>query len=426
MEKFWLRQGSRVAALVNGARWLEFAVPAVAGWCFAAGCAVLLARRAGWSLTPIVAATAVSVAVISVLGWRRMRRYWFTREDGLVRLDAVLGLHNRLSSAFAGVGDWPRSMPTVEDGFRWRWQRLVAPLVCGLAFFAAALWVPITPEASVAPAKLEMPLALTQVEAALEELKRDNVSDPEALAAMEQKLEALRTQPPDQWYSQGGLEAADALRNETGHAIASLERNLDAVTKTLGDPNRQNGSGAPIAPDKETEWNDTLKGLQSGGLPLNKNDLAELKQCNGKNGLTPQQIQALQKKLSQQAGACQSAMGKVGAALDNAKTCQGDGSQQDAPYQGTGGGGNTAQLGMRDAPTTIAPQQEQALASQDTEHTALGDVMKVTTGQHKVDPNAPAVSSVGGAVASEGSGGEAVWKSAPSPKEETVLRKYFK
>lgn len=410
--------------LVNGARWLECAVPVFAAWCFVAGCALLVARRAGWSAIPIAEASVFAMLLLAGFAWHRTRQHWFSREDGLVRLEAVLGLHNRLSSAAAGVGDWPHPMLNATSGFHWRWQRLVVPLGCALAFLMAAVLIKITPETAMAAAKIEMPLALTQVETALEELKRDAVTEPEALANIEQKLEALRTQTPEAWYSQGGLEAADALREETGHAVASLERHLDAVSQALSESKLGDGSGAPIAPDKETAWNEALKGLQSGGLPLNKADLAALKQCDGKSGLSAQQLQALQSKLGKDGAACKAAMGTVGEALAKAGTVPNTGSPQD--QGGPGGGGDTAPLGMRPLPTDATAQQEQALESKDTEHMALGDVMKVTTGEHKVDPAAAAGPAAGGGVSSAGSGGEAVWKTEVSPKEEAVLRSYFK
>ncbi|MEI8235530.1 MAG: hypothetical protein WCH57_12730 [Verrucomicrobiota bacterium] len=423
MEKFWLRQGGRVALHVNCARWLESAAPAFALGCFATGCALLVARREAWSLGPVGALAGLAAGFIAAFAWRRTRKMWFSRADGLVRLEAVLGLHNRLSSAAAGVGSWPPPQGGVAGHWRWRWQRLAIPAGCGLVFLAAALWMPITPEPPSPAARIEPPLALSQVETALEELKRDAVPAPEALTALEQKLEALRSQPPEAWYSQGSLEAADALREETGHAIATLERHLDTASQALTAQEFSQGSGAPIPPDKETQWNEAMRGLQSGGMPLNKADLAALRQCTGKNGLSPQHLQALQQKLSQNTAACKAAMQTVGEALAQAKTglCEGGGQDQ---LPGPGGG-KTAPLGLRAMAADIQPLQEQALASKDAEHTALGDVMKVTTGAHKLDPNAGATPTAGGAAAAAGAGGEAVWKTAASPKEEAVLRRYF-
>lgn len=421
METFWLKKAGRVALRVNGARWLETAAPAFALLCFAAGCALLLARREGWALPPVAAGTAVASAAAAIYAWRQTKRRWFSRRDGLVRLDAVLGLHNRLSSAAAGIGPWPAPREDVTGRFRWRWQKLATPVGCGTLFLAAALWMPITPEPPAPPVRIEPPLALAQVEKALDQLKRDAVADPRALEAQEQKLEALRAQPPEAWYSQGGLEAADALREETGHAVATLERHLDAAAQALTAADRLPNSGAPIAPDKETQWNEALRGLQSGGIPLNPSDLSALNQCSGKNALSPQQLQALRDKLAQNQAACQGAMQTLGEALAQAGKGEGEAGETAGP----GGGGPTRPLGLRDKGSEAEPQKEQKLESRDAEHAALGDVMKVTSGAHKVDPNAGAAASAGGAAASMGAGGEAVWKTGATPGEEAVLRKYF-
>jgi hypothetical protein len=410
-----------VAAQVNGARWLGFAVPAFAGWSFASGCLLFITRRAGWSARPVAFTTVLAVGLIAGLAFRRMRRHWYTREDGLVHLDAVLGLHNRLSSAAAGVGQWPAPVLLANGGFRWRWQRLAIPMALAACFLTAAIWLPIAPDSPSIPSKMETPLVWSQMAAAVEELKRNQVADPDALAAIEQKLEALRQQAPEVWYSQSSLEAGAALRDETDHAIASLEHNLNSAAMALSQP----GPQQPIAPEKETMWNEALKALQTGGLPLNKPDLAALKQAgSGKSSLSPKQMEALQKKLGQQGAAAQSALGKLGDALANSSTEKLD-VPQDQPGQ-TGGGKQSAPLGLRPTPTALQPEKEQALESDDMEHAALGDVMNITTGQPKVDSSAPAGTAAGGMVTSGGAGGDAVWKITPSPKEAAVLKGYFK
>lgn len=425
MEKFWLKQAGKVAVQVNCARWLEFAAPAAALWSCAAGCFLLAIRRMGWSATPLAAASFVALASIAAVASWKMRRNWFSRRDGLVRLDAILGIHNRLSSAAEGIGTWPPAAACIQSGLRWRWERVGAPLAVAAAFLLAAIWVPITTEKAVAAVKIEPPLAWTQVEAAIEELKREEVSDPEALAGLEQKLELLRQQSQESWYSQSSLEAGASLRDETGHAIAALEKNLDSASKALAQPGQPPSGAASISPEKEASWNEALKGLQSGALPLNKADLSALKQCtNCKSSLSPQQVQALQKKLGQKGVCCKSALAKAGEILSERKT-EALETPQDQPNC-RGGGGKTAPLGIREKPTALQPEKEEGLDGKDMENAALGDVINVTTGTHKVDPSEAPKPAAGGAISSAGSGGDAVWKIAPTPKEQAVLKEYFK
>ncbi|XHR26693.1 MAG: hypothetical protein ACFUZC_12115 [Chthoniobacteraceae bacterium] len=425
MQKFWLRQGGLIAAQVNSACWLEFAVPAVAVWCFVAGCLLLVARHEGWNSYGLLPLSGAVFLIIAAQAFWRTAHRWFTREDGLARLDSVLGLHNRLSSAAAGVGPWPSPMRNIRSGFRWRWLRLVAPAALGGLFLIAAAKIPISRASNPVSAKIEPPLAWSQVETALEELKRAQVPDQDALAAMDQKLDALRRQSPESWYSQSSLEAGAALAEETAHAVSSLEHHLNAAAQALT-PGLQYGNGASIPQDKEALWNEAIKGLQMGALPLNKTDCAALTQCgSGKCSLSREQIAALQKKVRQQAGVCTLALASLGDALSNANYNGKLDSPQDQPGQ-PGGGGGTAPLGIRPTPTSLEPGQQTALQGGNREDAALGDVVGVTAGEHKVDQDAVHGSAFGGNVSSEGNGGEAVWSITPSPKEGEVLKAYFK
>jgi len=426
MNQFWQARAKRVVAQVNAARWLEFVAPAAAGWALTAGCLLLIARRAGWNTRPFLWVAGAAVALIAGFAFWRMRRRRFTHEDALVRLDLVLGLHSRLISAAAGVGPWPSPLPGANGGFRWRWDRLAVPPALGAAFAIAALWLPISPGSTGGPVKTEAPVAWSQVEAAVEALKRNEVADPDALAAIEQKLEALRRQAADTWYSQSSLEAGAALQEETSHAVASLERNLNSASQALAHAGTANEGIAPVRAEKVAMWNEALKGMQSGALPLNKADLAAMKQCDSaKCSLSKGQIQALQKKLGQHGAACQMALGSLGSALGNIKCDDRLDAKQDQPNQ-PGGGGSTAPLGLRQDPTALQPGQDQALKSEDLLHADLGDIVKVTAGEPKIDLKALPGPTAGGAATSGGTGGEAVWKMAPTPGEEAVLKAYFK
>ncbi len=325
-------------------------------------------------------------------------------------------------------------------------------MALGIVFLMAAWWVPISRDAARAPAKIETPLAWAQVESALAELRA--VATPETVEAVEQKLDALRNQSPESWYSQSSLEAGDALRQETGNAIAALERNLDAASRTLAAQGLQGsgeaGSLTPLDANardsaaqsgdaKQAQWDQALAGLQSGALALNKADLAALKQFDpksplntqGSRTLSAQQLQALREKLGQQAGACEAALGKVGEALAKNKELSAEkggqkGAKSDTGAGGTGGGEESAPLGLNASPNTLSPGETQPLSDSEMQHAALGDVLKVVSGSHKVDPTATRPGQAAGKIVSPGAGGEAVWKNELPPAEQTVLRQYFK
>ncbi len=441
MEKFWLKRGRQVALRVNAARWLGFTAPAVAGLGVAAGCAVLIARRNEWNLASVTAISSVLLLVIGWIGWRQARRNWFTGADGLVRLEAMLNLRNRLSSAAQGVGSWPAVPETPErldDHFRWRWTRLLLPPLLGVAFLAAAALFPISRDFA-SPPKVEQPLAWEQIAAALDDLKQENAADPDAIEAMEQKLDALRSQPLEAWYSQGSLEAGDALRHEAANAIAALERHLEAAAQTLS--RHQNSPQSLDASATAAQWKDVMQGLESGALPLGKTELGKLREFNPASAgqLSPEQLQKMQEALSRKANASQAALGKVSDALAEmqARMRQAKGNRPGAPGnepgdpegEGASGqpgpGGGHDPLGLKNAPVTLNPEKLEALEGSGPERTAPGDLLSLSASEHKVDPAEYRGPSAGGS-ASAGAGGEAVWKNELPPAEREVLRRFFK
>ena len=450
MQQFWLNRARRVAARVNEARLLEFALPAIAACCVIGGCALLLVRRNGWNTTAVFQGIGIAALGCLLAGWLRARRKRFTLEDGLVRLDARLRLHNRLTSAAAGVGPWPERVENADDGFRWRGERIATPLGIGLAFLSAAWAVPITPHVDGFRAPTQQPVAWSQVQTALDELKRDKVADPESIAALEQKLDALRQKPAEEWYSHSSLEAGDALRNEAANGFATLEKHLEQASEALDRRVGEDATGAPLeqadAAEAQSQLEQALKGLENGPLSLNRLSMAALKELASKlakgdtnlagRKLSEAQLQELRKKLGEElkrcSGSCQSAMGALGenlgtvaqalakANVSSVTKCLATGAG------GRGGGGGPAPLGLKHAPTELNPGKAQAVAGGDMEHAAMGDVLKVVTGEHRTDPNAGKTAQAGGSAASPGSGGEAVWKSELTPSEQDVLRRFFK
>jgi hypothetical protein len=431
MEEFWLKRGQQVALRLNAARWLGFTAPAVTALGVASGCAILVARRNEWSLIPLAVASGLLLVLLLGIGGWQARKHWSTTADGLVRLDAVLRLRNRLSSAAQGVGSWPEaptSPASCDDHFRWRWSRLLLAPLLGMAFLTAAMRLPISrdPDANAA-AKVEAPLAWEQVGAALDELKREEAADPDALAAMEQKLETLRSQPLETWYSQGSLEAGEALRHEAANAIAALERNLEAATQSLA--KHQNSTQALSASAAAAQWKDVMEGLQSGALPLGKTDLGKLRAFDpaAARQLSPEQLQQLQENLSRKADASHAALGKVSEALDRLaegmSECE-SGEEGKKPSGKPGPGGGHDSLALKNTPTAINPEQEEALQGEGAERLAPGDVLSLSASEHKVDPTE--VRPTAGGAASAGSGGEAVWKNELAPAEREVLRRFFK
>ena len=129
----------------NAAVWLACWLPVVLASAVAATCAILVLRRMGAGLgivwTGLAAAAAIGALAAMGIGLRKQK--FFTRSDALVRLDAILGLHNRLTSAAAGVGGWPDPVLAAGDRWHWRWGQVVSQLVGASALVYAAAVVPL-------------------------------------------------------------------------------------------------------------------------------------------------------------------------------------------------------------------------------------------------------------------------------------------
>jgi len=417
METFWRRKARATARRINLARWLEPVVPAAAGLGVVTGCLLLVGRRNGWELTPLLAGAGLVLLVIAWMGWRRMRRHPFGPGEGLVRLEATLGLKNRLSSAAAGMTPWPEPPPDADDRLRWNWPRLLGPALAGGGFLAAACLIPVSPLHPETVARVEEPPAWAEVEKALEPLKEEEIADPEAIAAIERKLETLRAAPPQQWYGQSSLEASDALRSETASALAGLDRGLGNALAALEAHDASDATGGA----GDTQWKEALQGLAGGAMPLSPAQLAGLPSSLA--SLSAAQKAALAGELAGNAAACAGGMAALGESLARFQKTLGSGEasgEQAAGGPGPGGGHDA--LGIHSKPRALeaAPLP---LASEDTRHLALGDVRGQSLGEH--EPASGAAPAAGGAVRSLGQGGEAVWKNELPPAEQSILREFF-
>jgi hypothetical protein len=66
------------------------------------------------------------------------------------------------------------------------------------------------------------------------------------------------------------------------------------------------------------------------------------------------------------------------------------------------------------------------VSNDDMSHAALGETIKISAGEHTVDPTAYRGTQNAGAAQVEGNGGEAVWRSTYDPQEADTLARFFK
>jgi len=448
----WTRQAATVARKINLAWWVEtLSTPLVTVGLIGA-CVLLLVRREVPDSQPWILASSAAAAVLLLGGiaWLIARRRFEKPEQSMVRIEASMRLRNALSAARAGVAPWPELPPRVDAGVDWAWQRVIVPPLAALAFLTAGLLIPVSARSTAADDHPDQPLAWENLEADLERLDQEEVIDEAYIEEMRKKLEELRAQEEEDWFSHSSLEATDTLKKEHAGQVEKLERELGRADKALGD--LQKNAGAMSAAEKDrllNQFDQALQGLQNGGLKPNPGLLDQLKQLDPKNlgAMNPEQLQQLKENMKKAGKACKDCQGGgdgegggqgdewLDELMDGEGNGEGGGQGKDKEGQGekegkgTGSGG--VDQGGGHAPGVLGKEGEKIqvgdltpLESKDLSRSLPGDLLQLQDGEHEVDKTAVGPRA-GGATGATGDGGDRVWKDALDPEEQKALKKFF-
>jgi hypothetical protein len=93
---------------------------------------------------------------------------------------------------------------------------------------------------------------------------------------------------------------------------------------------------------------------------------------------------------------------------------------------GVSRGPGTAPLALKPNETQLGTTNTEAVKNDDLSNAAIGDLMGLGTGKHKVDERIESGPQSGGVMSSNGSGGEAVWQQGATPAEQEALKRFFK
>jgi hypothetical protein len=442
----WRAMARRAAWHVNIGWWLHYLLVPAMGLAVLFAALILIARIQGWPVAPWIAAAALAALLAAAAAWLLARRKFFALDDGLVRLDAHARLHNRLSCAAQGVGDWPAFRADADDGLGWRWRRIVPPLAAALLCLAAAPLVPVR-KAATGSGDIQEPSAWSQVEEWVTTLEQEKAAEPEDLKDIREQLEALRRQPRESWYSHSSLEAGDQLRDQAQQAIQELDRSATMAASTLAqalraqadaatspdgasptaaaDPSLDRGTMAAL----QQQWSNALAGLNASGL---KPDPALMKALQGIDpsklkSIDASKLKEIQAKLGQCKGACAACSGKAGDKFCLGGTNAALAALASGNIPGAGG----IDRGRGDAPLTFHENEAQAgstkfegVSSSDLSGAMPGSVISIQDGRHEVDPNAWHGPEAGGAAAAGGAG-EAAWRGDVMPEEQAAVQRFF-
>lgn len=443
----WQKLARRTAWKVNAGWLVERLTPGLVG-AGAVGFAVIVWLRsqgnvmAAAQLWPWLAGAAVLVGIGALL-WAR--RHFINQEAALVRLESQLRLHNALTVAKLGRGSWPEVPEVAMDGLRWRWERVGAPFMICFVCLLAALYLPVTPKAQAVVADAE-PQAWQKMDEWLEKLKEEKIITPEAEAEELAKVDSLRNQPREKWFSHESLNASDTLKEQLQREIANMGRNLSNAERSLnalqnyGDKLTEEGKEQMLK-----EFAEALEGLKSDTLPLDPSLLKELSQIDPKNlkSMSQEQLNQLREALKNKGGTCDKMGEGEGQGFGQGKGFLGDGLGEDdaglrslddmatgPEKEGPGNGGidrgpGTAPLTLSDEVNDFGAGKNEGVKNEDFSKAQLGTVLGIQDGKHEVDKTSTGPTAAG-AAANQGQGGEQVWRESLTPEEKAVLKRVFK
>ena len=409
----------------------------------AGGGGLLLIRRyfpevMGWQMG---VAVGVALVVTGVIGWGTVRRRFETPERVMVRVESAMRMRNQLSAAQAGVTPWPEVPGKVDAGVHWNWKRVVVPPLASLGLLACGLWLPVSAVVEAEEVGHDEPMAWSQIEADLERLGRDELIDETQLDEVRKKLEELREQDEEEWYSHSSLEATDALKEQFSSDVTRLERDLRKADRTLGEMERR--AGKMTEAQKQSmmnQFDEALRGLEDGALKPNPELLNQLRQFDPQNmgQLDAEQMQQLRENLQkagQAAGEAAEGQGQGQGEewLDELLDGEGDGEGGQNPNgpPGPGGRGGVGKgpadpaggvLGKASDP--LETGELEALEAEDLSRAMPGDLLQLQDGKHQLDESASRVQA-GGAIEDAGAGGDRVWRDRLDPAEQRALKQFF-
>lgn len=435
-ERRWMRKASEVVAKVNVAWWVEKFNWLLLGFLVVSATVLLIVRSTVRSQLPsqpvlLVLAGGILVAALFAWGWSRSK--FIDRRKALVRLDDVFQMRNRLTSAAAGVGSWPEAIPEAKSrSLRWSIPVTWVPVLSGAAVLALAWWFPIPEQHSGTTVTPVEPGAWEEMEDWLATLEEEQLIDEESIEEYQEKIEELREQPEEEWFSHSSLEATDTLQESLAREIrdlasemSALERSLDALQKYRSELS----DGAKQQLQKEFE--EALEALQNGGMQANEKLLSQLGEIDPSQlgqeslgGMSAEQLQQLQEQLRKGGEALGSMEGMPSMAEDSSL-------QEGMPGQVPGPGMGGVERGKADAPLFFGDEDDlrteslEGVENKDLSHASPGEVLAIGESEREIDKTGKGPVS-GGDVSSTGQGGEAVSRDFLMPDEQAVLKRYFK
>lgn len=436
----WLARAKQISRRVNWGWWLECLSAPLLIVAMVGACASLLARREMESLQlwQLSAAAGGIVLAVALGCWAWAARKFEKPEQSLVRIEAAMQLRNALSAAKAGVGPWPEPVKTINAGIQWQWPRLLVPPLGALALLAAGLLIPISARDKNASSSPEEPQAWKQLANELDHLTQEKVVDEKYLEETRKRLDELKTQEEEQWFSHSSLEATDSLKKSHKAESERVERELGRAEQALSNLEKNSATASEAEKNRLMEnFNQALQGLQNGAMKPNPKLLEQMQQLDMKDlaNLKPEQLQQLRENMKKHQEAMKNGAGEgegddwSDELLAGDGEGEGEGNGEGEGEDGNGKGG--VQRGPGHAPGVLGAGKDETeigklagLEAKDLSRATPGDLLELQDGEHDVDQSASSISK-GGNLDSTGKGGDRVWRDSLDPAEQKTLKRFF-
>lgn len=435
----WLREAKRVARRVNVGWWLDaLSAPLLILGILSASAFLLLRRELPdlekWQM---LAASGGAMVILALGCWAWVARKFEKPEQSLVRIEASMRMRNSLSAAQAGVAPWPDPAGAVEAGLSWQWPRLCVPPLGALVLLAAGLLIPIAARDHDGSNGPEEPQAWKQLDAELDKLTKEEVVDEAYLEETRKRLDELKAQEEEQWFSHSSLEATDSLKKSHRAEAERVERELGRADKALSNLEK-NAAGASEAEKNRMmeDFEQALQGLQNGAMKPNPKLLEQMKGLDPKDmaKLTPEQMQQLRENLKKHQEAMKNSQGAGEGDDWSDELLAGDGEGEgegECEGNGEGPGKGGVNRGPGHAPGVLGAEKDlletgklTGLEAKDLSRSTPGDLLELQDGEHDVDLSASGISA-GGNTDATGRGGDRVWRDSLDPAEQKTLKRFF-
>ena len=449
----WERCARLLAAEINVGWWLSSWLPTSLAIGLVGTFALLWARWQALELVPFAwGAIGVALVLAAVAAWFQSRPRFESVASARVLLEERLGLHARLSSAAAGVGDWPGRRIDLDG--RWpvriRATRPVMLLAMVGAMLAAAMVIPVADAGAFRRRAIEAPADAEIVSKWVDELRREEAIDERSASEVNDRIEAILERPRDAWYEHATLEAAGTLREQTAAELAALACNLAAAEQAAASL-----AASPAGSEKQRDSQSlaaAARQLALGGMRPAGDAGTKLgkEAAEALADLSPEQLRELAAALRANRSKLKAALARAAnfdlAALgpdSDCEGCQPCGTCQEcregkpckkgacAACSRAGRGGISR--GPGEAPMKAgkeedlgATRRELVTAPTDVERSAAGELLDVVDAEHAVDESAYVGPQAGGTIAPSADGGGPSRVDNLLPREQDAVRRFFK